>query len=222
MKALILGSTGLVGGELLNLLINDNRFDEIHLINRRKSGVLSEKIKEYIVDFEFFEDIDLPPIDVLYITFGTTIKTAGSKQNQWKIDVDIPTKVMEFAKGKGVENCVLISSLGVSKKSMFFYSRMKAQLDENAKNCGFNKLIIIKPSVLDGNRKEERFGEKFSIQIGNLLGKTGLIDAYRPVKAKNVAATMIQRSIESTEKQTEIVSKDIPFWAKRYFSEKKE
>jgi uncharacterized protein YbjT (DUF2867 family) len=218
MKALILGSTGLVGGELLNLLINDNRFDKIHLINRRKSGVLNEKVKEHLIDFELFEDIDLPPIEVLYIAFGTTIKTAGSKENQWKIDVDIPTKVMKFAKGKGVENCVLISSLGVSKKSMFFYSRMKAQLDENAINCGFNKLTIIKPSVLDGNRKEERFGEKFSIQIGNLLGKTGLIDAYRPVKAKNVAATMIQSSIESIEKQTEIVSKDIPSWAKRYFS----
>lgn len=103
---------------------------------------------------------------------------------------------------------------------MFFYSRMKAQLDENAMHCGFNKLIIIKPSVLDGNRKEERFGEKFSIQIGNLLGKTGLIDAYRPVKAKNVAAAMIQSSIESTEKQTEIVSKDISSWAKIYFAEK--
>lgn len=218
MKALILGSTGLVGGELLNLLINDKRFDEIHLINRRKCGVLSDKIKEHLVDFELFEGVDLPSIDTLYIAFGTTIKTAGSKENQWKIDVDIPTKVMKFAKGKGVENCVLISSLGVSKKSMFFYSRMKAQLDENAINCGFNKLIIIKPSVLDGNRKEERFGEKFSIQIGNLLGKTGLIDAYRPVKAKNVAATMIQSSIDSSEQYTEIVSKDIPSWAKRYFS----
>jgi uncharacterized protein YbjT (DUF2867 family) len=218
MKALILGSTGLVGGELLNLLINDIRFDEIHLINRSKCSVSSEKIKEHLVDFELFDDIDLPHIDVIYIAFGTTIKTAGSKENQWKIDVDIPTKVMKFAKRKRVENCVLISSLGVSKKSLFFYSRMKAQLDENAINCGFNKLIIIKPSVLDGNRKEERFGEKFSIQIGNILGKTGLIDAYRPVKAINVAATMIQSSIESTEKQKEIVSKDIPSWAKRYFS----
>jgi uncharacterized protein YbjT (DUF2867 family) len=218
MKALILGSTGLVGGELLNLLINDNRFDEIHLINRSKCSVSSEKIKEHLVDFELFDDIYLPHIDVIYIAFGTTIKTAGSKENQWKIDVDIPTKVMKFAKRKRVENCVLISSLGVSKKSLFFYSRMKAQLDENAINCGFNKLIIIKPSVLDGNRKEERFGEKFSIQIGNLLGKTGLIDAYRPVKAKNVAATMIQSSIDSSEQYTEIVSKDIPSWAKRYFS----
>jgi uncharacterized protein YbjT (DUF2867 family) len=218
MKALILGSTGLVGGELLNLLTNDNRFDEIHLINRSKCSVSSEKIKEHLVDFELFDDIYLPHIDVIYIAFGTTIKTAGSKENQWKIDVDIPTKVMNFAKRKRVENCVLISSLGVSKKSLFFYSRMKAQLDENAINCGFNKLIIIKPSVLDGNRKEERFGEKFSIQIGNLLGKTGLIDAYRPVKAKNVAATMIQSSIDSSEQYTEIVSKDIPSWAKRYFS----
>ena len=73
MKALILGSTGLVGGELLNLLINDNRFDEIHLINRRKIGLLSEKITEHIVDFELFDDFDLPPIDVLYIAFGTTL-----------------------------------------------------------------------------------------------------------------------------------------------------
>ena len=217
MKALVLGSTGLVGSELLNLLINDKRFNEIHLLNRRKCDVHNVKIQEHIVDFESIDKFDLPNIDVLFIAFGTTIKAAGSKENQWKIDVDIPTKVMELAKSKGIENCVLISSMGVSKKSMFFYSRMKAQLDENAMNCGFDKLVIIKPSVLDGNRKEERFGEKFSIQLGNLLGKTGLINAYRPVKASNVAATMIQGIIDSNETCSEIVSKDIPNWSKNTF-----
>jgi len=218
MKAVVLGSTGLVGGELSNLLIEDNRFEEIHLINRRKCGIISEKVSEHIVDFEDLSTLDLSHIDVLFIAFGTTLKNAGTKENQWRIDVDIPTSVMKYARKFGVENCVLISSLGVSKSSLFFYSRMKAQLDENAINCGFKKLVIVKPSVLDGDRKEKRFGEKFSIQLGNFIGASGLINAYRPVKAKNVAATMIQGYLEAKEKYTEIVSKEIPASAKRYLS----
>lgn len=217
MKAVVLGSTGLVGEELLKLLVKNSYFEEILLINRRKGRIISEKVSEQIVDFKDLSNLNFSQIDVLFIAFGTTLKTAGSKENQWKIDVEIPSKVMGIAREQGVENCVLISSLGVSKKSLFFYSRMKAQLDENAKNCGFKKLVIVKPSVLDGDRKEKRAGEKLSIQLGNWLGATGLINVYRPVKAINVAATMIQGFNESTEEYTEIVSKDIPTIAERYF-----
>lgn len=145
---------------------------------------------------------------------------AGSQAKQIEIDVTIPTKVMELAKIHGIEKCVLISSLGVSAKSPFFYSRMKAQLDENARKIGFDELIIIKPSMLDGNRTEKRLGEKLSISIGNFLGKTGLINKYRPVEVINVAKCMIQSIIELPNGTFEIPSNEIVDYAKRYSESK--
>jgi hypothetical protein len=93
---------------------------------------------------------------------------------------------------------------------------MKAQLDENAKQLGFDKLVIIKPSVLDGLRQEKRAGEKISIQIGNVLGKSGLIDKYKPVKSLNVAKCMIQTNLELANGYHEVHSGEINTYAKKY------
>ena len=221
MTALILGGTGLVGNQLVQLLIEDNRFETVEILTRRELDLREIKVLTHVVDFANFEDLPLnSKIDILFIAFGTTIKKAGSQAKQVEIDVNIPTKVMELAKKQGIEKCVLISSLGVSAKSPFFYSRMKAQLDENARKIGFNQLVIIKPSMLDGNRTEKRLGEKLSISIGNSLGKTGLINKYRPVEVINVAKCMIQSIIELPNGTFEIPSNEIVDYAKRYSESK--
>jgi uncharacterized protein YbjT (DUF2867 family) len=193
MNALILGATGLVGHELLELLIFDNRFTKIDLLSRRELDLRSIKVTNHVLDLTNVSA--LPYInhpDVLFITFGTTIKKAGSKRNQFAIDVEIPEKIMQLAKEKGVKKCVLISALGVAKYSPFFYSRMKANLEERAKKIGFEQLIIVKPSVLEGPRIEKRKGEELSVIIGNAIAKTGLIDKYKPVNAIDAAKSMIQ------------------------------
>ncbi len=217
MNALLLGSTGLVGHELLELLVVDSRFEKIDLLSRRELDMREISVTNHMVDFTNL--LELPvhhSVDILFIAFGSTIKKAGSRSAQWEIDVDIPTTVMKLAKEIGVKQCVLISALGVSLNSPFFYSRMKAQLDENAKAIGFEKLIIVKPSVLEGPRKEKRTGEKLSIQIGNAIGKTGLINKYRPVEAINVAKCMIQTSFDLPNGYHEIPSNEIVDFAKKY------
>lgn len=217
MTALILGGTGLVGSQLVQLLIEDKRFETVELLTRRELNERELKVLTHVVDFNNLEILPLiSKVDILFIAFGSTMKKAGSKAEQIEIDVDIPTKVMQLAKKYGIEKCVLISSLGVSAKSPFFYSRMKAQLDENARKIGFEELIIIKPSMLDGNRTEKRLGEKLSISIGNFLGKTGLINKYRPVEVINVAKCMIQSIIELPNGTFEIPSNEIIDYAKRY------
>ena len=217
MKALILGATGLVGNELLQLLEADNRFEQIDLLTRRELELREVKVVNHRVDYNTLKELPIHHIpDVLFVAFGTTLKKAGSKEEQLKIDVTIPTKIMKLARDLGVKNCVLISALGVSLKSPFFYSRMKAQLDENAKQLGFDKLVIIKPSVLDGLRQEKRAGEKISIQIGNVLGKSGLIDKYKPVKSLNVAKCMIQTNFELANGYHEVHSGEINTYAKKY------
>lgn len=219
MDAVILGATGLVGHELLELLIMDKRFGKVDLLSRREIDSREISVTNHVVDFDELTEWPIHhQVDVLFIAFGTTIKKAGSKTRQFEIDVDIPTRVMEMAKQNGVENCVLVSALGVSKKSPFFYSRMKAQLDENARKMGFKKLILVKPSVLEGPRVEKRTGEKVSILIGNTLAKTGMIDHFKPVESISVAKAMIQSLIAFPDGVHELPSKQIHELAKDYTS----
>lgn len=93
---------------------------------------------------------------------------------------------------------------------------MKARLDRQAKEIGFDHLIIAKPSMLDGNRKENRRGEKLSISIGNFIGKTGLINAFRPVKTKAVAASMIYKINLGFGGLEELTNRQIFLEAKKY------
>lgn len=219
MDAVILGATGLVGHELLELLIMDKRFGKIDLLSRREIDSREISVTNHVVDFNELNEWPIHhQVDVLFIAFGTTMKKAGSKKRQFEIDVDIPTLVMEMAKQNGVENCVLVSALGVSKNSPFFYSRMKAQLDENASKMKFKKLILVKPSVLEGPRVEKRTGEKVSILIGNTLAKTGMIDQFKPVESINVAKAMIHSLFAFPDGTYELPSKQIHQFAKDYTS----
>jgi uncharacterized protein YbjT (DUF2867 family) len=220
MKALLLGSTGLVGTEILKLLVKDPAFQSVHLIGRRETSFDNPKIVFHQMDMENIDSIPQINADVLFIAFGTTLKTAGSKERQAYIDVEIPTKIMKLAFEQGTRKCALVSAVGVSEKSPFFYSRMKAKLDQNAREIGFDHLVLVKPSVLDGNRKEKRSGEKWSIILGNLIGKTGLINAYRPVKVEHVAAAMINQITLNEKGNEEISNTQIPKLANHYFKMK--
>lgn len=216
MKALLLGGTGLVGGEILTLLLQDTNYESVHVIGRNHPKIEHPKLIFHQADLENLKELPEIGADVLFVAFGTTLKIAGSKERQELIDVEIPTKIMKLAFEQGTKKCALVSAVGVSEKSPFFYSRMKARLDRQAKEIGFNHLVIVKPSMLDGDRKEKRVGEKLSIKIGNFLGKTGLINAYRPVKARAVAASMIYRINMGLDEFEELTNKQIPIEAKKY------
>ena len=210
MKAIVLGASGLVGSELVRQLIEDQRFEKVYLLSRKSLDFHSTKIENYTIDFEKIDSFPFEnQVDTLFIAFGTTKAIAGSKEKQFDIDVEIPSKIMTLAKAAGVRNCVLISSMGVSKKSLVFYSRMKAELDERAKKMNFEKLIILKPSMLDGDRKEKRAGEKFGISLLNLIGKTGLIENYRPIRIEKVANCMRSVIFDLPNGIHELVSKQL-------------
>ncbi len=222
MNVLVLGGTGLVGSELVNLLSEDNRVQKIDLISRRELVFRDMKVTNHMVDFDIIEELPIyHNVEILYVAFGTTIKKAGSVEKQWEIDVEIPTKIMKLAKDKGVKTCVFISAMGVHEKSPFPFSRMKAQLEVNAKAVGFDKLIMLKPSILEGVRIENRPGERISLAIGNAIAKTGMIDKYKPVEAIDVARCMIQSNIELENGVHEIPSEQIEEFSIRYFPEAK-
>jgi uncharacterized protein YbjT (DUF2867 family) len=220
MNALILGASGLVGHELLELLLVDKRFSKIDLLSRRELDVRDMKVTNHVVDFSNLYEIPVHhQVDTLFIAFGTTLKKAGSRKQQFQIDVNLPARVMQMAKNSGVRCCVLVSAIGVSKHSPFFYSRMKACLDDIAKECDFEKLIILKPSVLEGARNEKRKGEEISVMVGNILAKTGLFTEVKPILATDVAKSMIYSSIHFADGIHEISSGQMHRLAKKYTSE---
>jgi len=190
--AILLGSTGLVGSELLKILIADPDFEKILLFSRRTAGFYSDKVTEYLIDF------DKPELwskkvkgDVVFSAFGTTIKKAGGKVNQFKIDYTYQYSFANAAAKNGVPFLVLVSSMGASENSSNFYLSMKGKLDADIEVLPFSKTAIIRPGILDGKRKEKRILEKAGIEIGKLITMLPGLKKYKPIPAEVVALSMV-------------------------------
>jgi uncharacterized protein YbjT (DUF2867 family) len=198
MIALVIGATGLVGTQVVDLLINDERFEKIVIFTRRDPGIQNHKLITQLVDFEKPEDwAHLVAGDVLYSAMGTTLKKAGTKENQYRIDYLYQFQTAQIAVANAVNTLVLVSSAGANEHSAIFYSRMKGELERDVKELGFNRLVIMQPSILDGNRQEKRLVEKISIKIMGALKSFAGIKKYRPIHARIVAQAMINMSLRA-------------------------
>src|SRR5215213_7489402 len=129
MTAIVIGATGLVGSELTKLLSANEQFDRIKVFTRRPLEVKHPKIEEYVINFDYPDQWKgLVTGDVLFSALGTTLKQAGSKGAQFKVDYKYQYNFAKAASENGVANYVLISAAGASPSSRIFYSRMKGNL----------------------------------------------------------------------------------------------
>ena len=199
--ACILGATGLVGAELLSQLLLNNDFDKVIIFIRRDIALTHSKLVKHTINFD---DTDswkqLVVGDVLFSAFGTTIKKAGSKEVQYKIDYTYQYEFAKAAAQNGVKKYVLISSAGANVESSTFYTRIKGKLDSYVSVLNFEQVSIIRPSLLDGNRKETRLGEQIGIIIANALSFIPPVRKYRPIKVNIVATAMISAFRRQNEK----------------------
>ncbi|RNC83153.1 MAG: NAD-dependent epimerase/dehydratase family protein [Balneola sp.] len=190
--AIVFGATGLVGSHLLQLLLSDDRYEKVLVFHRRSIGVTHPKLTEHT---SRFEEINvwkhLIQGDELYSALGTTLKKAGTKRAQFRVDYDHQFNVAEAAAANGVSSYCLISSVGATRQSKNFYLNMKGQLDNAVKQLAFKKICILRPSFLDGNRKEKRTKEKMGLAAFNLVSLIPGIRKYRPIHAHQVAEAMI-------------------------------
>lgn len=194
--ALVIGAIGLVGEQLVLLLLDHPEFEKVVVFGRRKSGLNHSKLVEELIDFDRPESwAALVKGDVLFSTLGTTIKTAKTKENQYRVDFTYQYEFAKAASQNGVPVYVLVSSLGADSKSSVFYSRMKGELDEAVSRLPFQKTIIVRPSILDGNRKEKRPAEKIGLAIMRALTKV-ILKKYRPTPVDLLASQMIRHSLE--------------------------
>ena len=191
-KAILIGATGLIGKALIRQLAIDTAYSEVLLIARKKIENLPAKFKLIQVNFDEIEKYKSEISgDVLFSTLGTTLKTAGSKDAQYKIDFDYQFNVAKIASDNGVKNLVLLSSAGANSKSYIFYSRMKGELDEAVQKLKFDHVSIIRPSMLVGKREEFRLSEKIFTPLAYIVNIIPFARKYRPIKDSIVAQAMI-------------------------------
>ncbi len=198
MHALIIGATGATGKDLLELLLKDDFFHQVDIFVRRGPDYRHEKLRTHVIDFDKPEQWkQLVKGDVLFSCLGTTLKAAGSKEAQWKIDYDYQYMFAKFARENHVNNYVLVSSGLASPNSLFYYTRMKGQLEEAVKALGFPKLSIFNPPVLirkNSDRVLEVAGSK-AIQV---LNKAGIFRVQKPLPTEILAQAMIN-SVKTKE-----------------------
>jgi len=121
MKAIVIGGSGATGKALINQLILDDSYSEIISFVRKHSTIKNHKLKEIIIDFEKLSDYKTDIIgNVAFSCLGTTLKAAGSKEAQWKIDYKYQLEFAKICKTNRIKTFVLVSSVGANSDSKIF------------------------------------------------------------------------------------------------------
>ncbi|KGK88121.1 oxidoreductase [Desulfosporosinus sp. HMP52] len=192
-SALLLGASGLVGGELLNCLLSAPEYEKVQILVRKPLGFKHLKLEEHVIEFEnLAQHKECFKVDDVFCCLGTTIKKAGNRKDFKKVDVEYPLEISKLAKEFGAVKFLVVSSMGADLHSKVFYSRMKGLLEENLKEIGFDSLHIFRPSLLLGDRKEVRLGESAAevLAKGISFAFVGRLKKYKPIEAKTVALGM--------------------------------
>jgi len=209
MRIALLGSTGLVGKNVVQLLAQLDEAESVYCPVRSvpdlgAMGVLqgASKFNFEVVDFDDLLGArpeeqwassvcaNFSGRDAVICCLGTTLKQAGSKAAQEKIDLRLPLTLAALAKRQGVKHFICISAMGANSNSPFFYNRLKGMLEEGLTMMGFETLTLVRPSLLLGKHKDKRFGEEL---MQKLFGAhpEWVPAHFRPVRAETVAAHLV-------------------------------
>ncbi len=209
MKALIVGATGATGKDLLEQLLNDSYFKQVDIFVRRKLNIEHKKLKIHVIDFDKPEQWhNLVKGDVLFSCLGTTLKAAGSKEAQRRVDYLYQYQFAEAARQNGVETYVLVSAAMASSKSNIFYSRIKGELEDDVKALKFPKLVIFNPPVLV-RKESDRGGEVKMVKVMNFISSLGLFKSSKPLPTASLAKAMIASIKKLGKGEHQIKGQDI-------------
>ena len=193
--ALLAGATGLVGWQLLNLLLSDPFYQKVYVLTRRKLSLQHPKLEQVVIDYDTLSASNpLPAVQDVFCCLGTTMKKAGSKEAFRKVDYGYPFDLAKRAAEKGASRYLLVSAMGANKSSLFFYNRVKGDVEEAvSKVVSYKAVYIFRPSLLLGHRKEDRKGEALAQKLTRVLRPfmVGPFRKYRPIQAHVVAEGML-------------------------------
>ena len=192
--ALLLGGSGLVGGFCLQRLLEAEWYQKVISLGRRELPVTHPKLMQRSIAFESLETLDLPPVDDVFCALGTTIRKAGSQAAFRRVDFDFTLAAARLALKHGAQRFVLVSSIGADPESSNFYLRTKCEVEKAVMDLSYPVLHIFRPSLLVGDRKESRSGEKLAIYASMILqyALVGGLRKYRPIEATTVASAMAE------------------------------
>ena len=204
--AVIIGATGAVGKEILKEILVDDFYNKVYILGRQSIGELAdeERLTKIIVDFENlnFDTSILENADVL-ASLGTTIKIAGSKENQRKIDVDYTVNFSKLCEGK-VRSFNVVSAIGANSKSKNFYNSLKGELEDKLKVMNLGVLRIFQPSLLISKRDDKRFLEQMFMKVAPIfqLVLKGKAKKYSPIEVSVLGREIVRFAIENKKQGT--------------------
>ncbi|MGW1517337.1 NAD(P)H-binding protein [Streptomyces sp. NPDC002287] len=192
-SALLVGATGLVGGQLLARLLRDPRYDRVTVLARRPLTVAHPRLDARVVDFAKLGADDVPARPDVYGALGTTIRQAGSQEAFREVDQHHTVRVAELARKAGAERIAVVSSVGAGSGSRAFYLRVKGDMEAEVTALGYRQTDLFRPSFILGRRPSHRRGEGLGSTVATILAPllAGPARPYRPVPAGRLAAAMI-------------------------------
>jgi uncharacterized protein YbjT (DUF2867 family) len=208
LTALLAGATGLVGGECLRGLLASERYSTVVVVTRRDLGERARhpKLKQYVTDFAQLGELR-PRLraDHVFCALGTTMRKAGSRAAFREVDFEYPLQLARLARAEGARHFSLVSAVGADRRSPFYYSRVKGELEGALTGMDWSSLAIFRPSLIEGQRAEVRPLERVSASLLRLAPP-----AWRPVAATDIAGAMLAVALESPPGVTVIESRGIP------------
>ena len=199
--ALLAGATGLVGRELLRLIVASERYVSVHVLLRRTPPDIrvSERLKIHQVDFERLPAA-FPKVDDVFIALGTTIKIAGSEAAFRRVDFDFVVNVARTAQTAGATRLAVVSAIGADPTSRIFYNRVKGEMEIAVMQIGYESVVIAEPSLLLGDRaalgQPPRTSEVWAARLLAPLGWT-MPKGVRPIPARAVASAMLAAVLDA-------------------------
>ena len=201
--ALVFGSSGLIGGHLLNQLIKNDNYNKIKLFVRTEPVINEPKIEIIKTDFNNLESCkDNIKGDDCFFCIGTTKQNSPEKNEYQKIELDLPKEIAKISKDNFIKSFIFISSIYANQNSSGDYVKFKGLVEEELKKLNFFNLGILRPSFLMGDRKEKRVGEKIGILTFSLLSPflLGPLKKMKPINSEKVAKAMIKIANENLGK----------------------
>jgi uncharacterized protein YbjT (DUF2867 family) len=196
MRAIIIGATGLVGNLILKEILNDKDFSEARIFVRRPTGIINSKLKEFVNPMKDIASLSSEiQGDVIFNALGTTIKQAGSQEEQQRIDRDLPIAFARFASTNGIKIMLNISSVGANMKGGF-YLKTKAEMENGTEKFFPGTVFHFRPGFLVGKRKDFRLAEKIVFSIMKAMDPvlSGSYKKFRSMPADKLAKAMVSLS----------------------------
>lgn len=188
--ALVVGASGLIGKHLTQKLLASQYYNKVTIIVRKELTIEHQKLEQLVMDFD---KIDTSKIiaDDIFCCLGTTMKQAGSKEAFYNVDFTYPLNFAKAGLANGTKQFLIITAMGADEKSWIYYNRVKGEIEKALSDLRYPTLIILRPSMLAGEREHPRMGEKIGKIVMDFFAPL-IPDNYKVIAGEKVAQAMLE------------------------------